>query len=64
MSGLEAGLASQATLDMLSAKVKSQEDIIAQKEEEIRKLNTRIQESENQQIKLSKLFEEKYQEIA
>jgi uncharacterized coiled-coil protein SlyX len=48
MSGLEAGLASQATLDMLSAKVKSQEDIIAQKEEEIRKLNTRIQESENQ----------------
>jgi len=62
--GMELAAASQATLDMLSQKVKTQEDTISKKDEEIRSLNNRINDYETQVIKLQKLFESKYQELA
>lgn len=49
---------------MLSQKVKTQEDVIAKKDEDIRGLNSRINDFESQVIKLQKLFESKYQELA
>lgn len=56
--------ASQATLDMLSQKVKTQEDTIHKKNEEILQLNNRITDFESQVMKLQKIFEQKYQELA
>lgn len=53
-------VASDSTVDVLSAKIKSQEDTIAKRDEEIQELTARITDFEATQIRLQKLFEEKY----
>lgn len=57
-------VASDSTVDVLSAKIKSQEDTIARRDEEIQELTARIADFEATQIRLQKLFEEKYQDLS
>lgn len=56
--------ASDSTVDVLSAKIKSQEDTIAKRDEEIQQLHARIADFEATQVRLQKLFEEKYQDLS
>lgn len=64
MAGMKAEIETSQTFDILSNKLKSQEDVIAKKDAEIADLKHKMKDFESSQARVSKFFEDKYQELA